>query len=93
MSQTNVKTTVEFPVDEFNELIAQRFPEFKGRSIHIDYVIEEVGGDVMDRFPGVDQVTRVKVSFEGSPPQEPRRSSSFSSLAKQMESVEQQFER
>lgn len=30
--------------------------------IEIDFIIEEVGGDMMDRYPGHNEVTKIKVT-------------------------------
>lgn len=66
MATTKTTTVVEYPVDEFKSLLKERV--FGGKEIAVEFVIQEVGGDPMDRFPGHDTVTRVRVSFDGAPP-------------------------
>lgn len=53
-------TRYEFSLGEMKKLIAQdmKVPE---EAIHVNYVIEEVGGDPMDRYPGTKQVTKIEV--------------------------------
>jgi hypothetical protein len=55
--------TYEFGLDQMKELIAADL------QVHVDcvtvrYVIQEVGGDPMDRFPGRDQVTKIEVTVD-----------------------------
>ncbi len=65
MAITKTTTVVDYPVDDFKAIVADKI--FEGRDVTIDFVIQEVGGDPMDRFPGHKTVTRVRVSFEGLP--------------------------
>ena len=46
------------------QLIAQdlNVPPHK---VKVNYVIEEVGGDPMDRFPGHKEVTKIQVTITG----------------------------
>lgn len=64
---TAIKTTtvVDYPVDEFNSLLKEKI--FEGKDIKVEFVIKEVFADPMDRFPGHNEVTRVRVSFNGTP--------------------------
>ena len=66
MATTKTTTVVEYPVDEFRSLLKEKV--FGGKEIAVDFVIQEVGGDPLDRFPGHDGVTRVRISFDGAPP-------------------------
>ena len=66
MAKMKTTTTTEFSVEEINQLIRDKI--FDGKDIRIDYVIEEVGADPLDRYRGHDEVTAVRVSYDGSPP-------------------------
>lgn len=55
-------TVVDYPVDEFRSLLKEKI--FDGKEIKIEFVIQEVGGDPLDRSPGHNEVTRVRVKFE-----------------------------
>jgi hypothetical protein len=55
--------TYEFGLDEMKALIAEDLKVNADR-IDVTYVIQEVGGDPMDRFPGRDQVTKVRVTVK-----------------------------
>ena len=64
--KTDTTTTMEIPVDEFNSMAADAM--FSGRAdVQIEYVIREVDGDPLDRFPGVDKVVAIRVKFKGTP--------------------------
>jgi hypothetical protein len=66
MATSSTTTTVEYPVGEFKSMVAELM--FAGkRNIKVEFVIQEVGGDPLDRFPGRDEVTKVRVSYEGGP--------------------------
>ncbi len=65
MAQTKTTTTVEYPVEELKQLIASKL--FPGKQVDIKFVIQEVGGDPLDRFPGHNEVTSVKITFDGTP--------------------------
>jgi hypothetical protein len=65
MPATKTTTTVEYPIDEFNALIKDKL--FKGKDVTIYYVIQEVGGDYLDRYPGTKEVTKVKITYDGNP--------------------------
>lgn len=55
------KTTVyEVSLEDMRKLVAADLGVPESR-ITVDYVIEEVGGDPMDRFPGYKQVTKVRI--------------------------------
>ena len=66
MASTKTTTVVDYPVAEFESLLKEKI--FKGQEIKVEFVIQEVGGDPLDRFPGHNAVTRVRVSFDGTPP-------------------------
>lgn len=53
-------TRYEFSLDEMKKLIAQDM-KVPVEAIHVNYVIQEVGGDPMDRYPGIDTVTKIEV--------------------------------
>jgi hypothetical protein len=55
--------TYEFGLDEMKALIAEDLKVHVNR-VDVTYVIQEVGGDPMDRFPGRDQVTKVRVTVK-----------------------------
>ena len=61
MPETNTKTTIDYQVDEFTELVKKSL--FPGKDAKIRFVVQEVGGDVMDQFPGTPQVTAIKIEF------------------------------
>lgn len=65
MATTKTTTVVDYPISEFRALIREKI--FEGREIQVDFIIQEVGGDPMDRYPGRDEVTRVRVSFSENP--------------------------
>jgi hypothetical protein len=54
-------SSYEFGLDDIKELIARDL-SVPTECVSVDYVIEEVGGDPMDRFLGVDKVTKIRVS-------------------------------
>ena len=53
-------TRYEFSLDELKKLIAQDM-KVPVEAIHVNYVIQEVGGDPMDRYPGIKEVTKIEV--------------------------------
>jgi hypothetical protein len=55
--------TYEFGLAEMKTLIAQDLKVHVDR-VNVEYVIQEVGGDPMDRFPGHKQVTGVRVTVK-----------------------------
>ena len=63
---TSTVSTYEFSLDQMKALIAADL-ECKVEDLHVEYVIREVGGDPMDRFPGVDQVVAVRVTRKHKP--------------------------
>lgn len=56
-------TTYEFDLNEIKGLIVSELcvPE---SAVTVEYVIQEVGGDPMDRYPGTKQVTKVRVTID-----------------------------
>jgi hypothetical protein len=65
MAKIKTTTTVEFTVDDFNRMIAEKL--FPGKKIDVNFVIETVGGDALDTWIGHDKVTRVRITFEETP--------------------------
>jgi hypothetical protein len=55
--------TYEFGLDDIKLLIAADLGVSAARA-SVEYVIQEVGGDPMDRFPGHKQVTGVRVTVK-----------------------------
>lgn len=53
-------TVYEVSLEDMRKLVAADLGVPESR-ITVDYVIEEVGGDPMDRFPGYKQVTKVRI--------------------------------
>lgn len=53
--------TYEFGLDQMKELIAADL-QVDSACVEVRYVIQEVGGDPMDRFPGTKQVTKIEVT-------------------------------
>lgn len=53
----------EFALEDMKKLIAADL-EIPVAFIDVEYVIREVGGDPMDRFPGHDQVVGVRVTVK-----------------------------
>ena len=51
----------EFDLDEMKRLIAVDLDVLM-KHITVEYIIREVGGDPMDRFPGHNQVVGVRVT-------------------------------
>lgn len=56
-------TTYEFSPKALDELIAKDLGVPLGM-VSVHYVIEEVGGDPMDRFRGTDTVTKIRVTVK-----------------------------
>ena len=56
-------STYEFSLEQMKLLIAADLNVDPNR-VTVTYVMQEVGGDPMDRFPGHKQVTRVEVSVK-----------------------------
>ena len=54
-------STYEFTLDQMKALVAADL-DCKVEDIDVEYVIREVGGDPLDRFPGHKQVTSVRVT-------------------------------
>lgn len=57
-------TTYEFSLEDIKNLITESLSLKQGEKASVDFVIEEVGGDPLDRFPGTKQVTKVRVKIE-----------------------------
>jgi len=58
---TSSKETFEFSLEEIKKLITKDL-EKDPEKISVNYVIQEVGGDPMDRYPGVKTVTKIQVT-------------------------------
>lgn len=65
MPKQQTRTTLTYSVEEFNQLVKAKL--FGGEDVEISYDIQEVNGDPMDRFPGVNQVTQVRVVSDKAP--------------------------
>ncbi len=55
-------STFEYDLRSMESLIAADL-NVPVNTINVTYVIEEVGGDPMDRFRGTDTVTKVRVTI------------------------------
>jgi ribosomal protein S24E len=56
-------STYEFSLEQMKQLIAADLNVDPNR-VTVRYVLQEVGADPMDRFPGRTEVTRVEVSVK-----------------------------
>jgi hypothetical protein len=56
-------STYEFSVEELTRLIAVDMGTTTDK-IDVRFVIEEVGADPMDRFPGHKEVTKISVTLK-----------------------------
>jgi hypothetical protein len=63
MNLKSVNTTYEFTPEDIQELIAEKLEKEQDK-VSVNYVIEEVGGDPMDRYPGTDTVTKIRVTVK-----------------------------
>lgn len=54
------QTTYEFSLEQINLLVALDLG-VASEQVSVEYVIQEVGGDPMDRYPGTKQVTKIRV--------------------------------
>lgn len=60
--QIKAKTiTYEFTPEDIKKLIAQEL-KIDPKKVDVQYRIEEVGGDPMDRYPGHDEVVAINVT-------------------------------
>lgn len=57
----------EFSLEDVKHLICTDL-NVSPNSVTVEYVIQEVGGDPMDRFPGHKQVTGVRVTVTNQVP-------------------------
>lgn len=60
-------STYEFSLVDIKQLICTDL-NVSANSVTVDYIIQEVGGDPMDRFPGHKQVTGVRVTVTNQAP-------------------------
>ena len=56
------KTTYEFALEDMEKLIAAEL-NVQVSTVTVEYVIQEVGGDCMDRG-GYDKVTKIRVTVD-----------------------------
>lgn len=63
MVKTTKKTIIEYPVIDFIDLVKDKlFGE--NNNVSVKFIIREVGGDYLDRYPGQNQVVAVHISYE-----------------------------
>lgn len=55
--------TLEYKPEEIQKLIAHDLGVDQ-KHVDVKYVIQEVGADVLDRFPGTKQVTSIRVTVK-----------------------------
>jgi hypothetical protein len=63
MELKSTRQMYELHPDQLIELFADKLNVDKER-VTVDFVIEEIGGDPLDRYPGTDTVTKIKVTVE-----------------------------
>ena len=64
MALLKSKTTrYEFSTEEIKKLIAADM-KYPIEAITVNYKIQEVGGDFMDRYPGTNTVTKIEVTVD-----------------------------
>lgn len=65
INDENSATVVTYDVtlEQMKNLIARDL-NVSSDDITVNYVVEEIGGDFMDRFPGTKQVTKIKVTYK-----------------------------
>lgn len=63
--EAKTTTTVEYPIEEFKTLLQDKL--FVRKDVKIEFVVQKVGADPLDRHPGHNAVTSVKISFNGMP--------------------------
>ena len=61
MNLVSNKLTYEFSPDEIKKLIATEL-KVDVNKVSVDYLLQEVNGDPLDRFPGVLTVTKIRVT-------------------------------
>lgn len=61
MKLVSKKTTYELTPEDIKNLIADSLRE-DSKNVEVHFVIEEVGGDPLDRYRGTDQVTKINVT-------------------------------
>ena len=57
------QVTYHLSPDEVKEVLTD-YLEARGKDVSVHFKIEEVGGDPMDRYPGVDTVTDIQVTVK-----------------------------
>lgn len=55
--------TLEYKLEEIQKLIAHDMG-VDPKHVEVKYVIQEVGADVLDRYPGTKQVTSIRVTVK-----------------------------
>lgn len=71
--------TYEFSLTDMKVLIANDLG-IPASQINVTYVVQEVGGDPMDRFPGTNQVTGIRVTVTEAPTVPPSQKNGFDEL-------------
>ena len=66
-------STYEFTLEQLKQLISVDLG-CSPTNLDVTYVIEEVGGDPMDRFPGTKTVTKIRVTQKHENPNRARSS-------------------
>jgi hypothetical protein len=61
MKFISTKKTFEISLDNAVEMFAEAIGTTKEKA-KVEYVIREVGADLMDRFPGTKQVTAIRIT-------------------------------
>ena len=57
------QTTYECTLEAIKDMIADRL-DVDVKNVTVDYVIQEVGGDPLDRYPGRNEVTKICVTVK-----------------------------
>lgn len=61
ITKKKTESIYEISLDAMKDMIADKL-EVHPANINIRYVIEEVGADPMDQYPGSDEVTKIAVT-------------------------------
>ncbi len=64
MSLASKTITYEFTPQEIKQLIIDALELNESDTATVNFVIEEIGGDPLDRFPGYNDVTGIQVSVK-----------------------------
>lgn len=63
MNLINSEKKYQLTLDEVTKLIADNL-DVDVKNVSVEFVIEEVGGDPLDRYPGTDTVTKLIVTVK-----------------------------